>query len=205
MPLISPISNYQPESGFFNDTVTYNAPSRTPILSPIPGDVSVETDKSITVTSSEGTSVKFENVGIPSVSTGSKVNIGTQVGYTGDEKLKFTVYDKSNKKKKVTDFLKNTDPATLAVGGGAAATALATTGKEKESDKKLKETDLGISTKDNYVDATDRAGFRLATGIGLAPFHLTTKAFGLDKQNESQNRKENLINEEIERIKKLMK
>ena len=203
MPLISPISNYQPESGFFNDTVTYNAPPSTPIVSPIPGKATVNTDKSITVTSSEGTSVKFENVGIPSVSTGSKVNIDSPIGYTGDEKLKFTVYDKSGKKKKVTDFLKNTDPATLAVGGGAAATALTTTGKESE--KKPKETDLGISTKDNYVDATDRAGFRLVTGIGLPLFNLTTKAFGLDKQNESQNRKENLINEEIDRIKRLMK
>ena len=202
MPLISPISNYQPESGFFNDTVTYNAPPSTPIVSPIPGKATVNTDKSITVTSDEGTYVKFENVGIPFVSTGSNVNIDSPIGYTGDEKLKFTVYDKSGKKKKVTDFLKNTDPATLAVGGGA---ALTTTGKEKEGEKKPKETDLGISTKDNYVDATDRAGFRLATGIGLAPFHLTTKAFGLDKQNESQNRKENLINEEIDRIKRLMK
>jgi hypothetical protein len=203
MALTSPIAGQEPETEFFGDSVSYNVPQRTPIMSPIPGDVTVSMDKKITVVSPEGTSVEFQNVGTPTVTNGSKVNIGSQVGYTGNEKLKFTVYDKSNKKKKVTDFLKNTDPATLAVGGGAAATALTTTGKE--SDKKPKETDLGISTKDNYVDATDRAGFRLATGIGLAPFHLTTKAFGLDKQNESQNRKENLINEEIERIKKLMK
>lgn len=203
MALTSPIAGQEPETEFFGDSVSYNVPQRTPIMSPIPGDVTVSMDKKITVVSPEGTSVEFQNVGTPTVTNGSKVNIGSQVGYTGNEKLKFTVYDKSNKKKKVTDFLKNTDPATLSVGGGAAATALATTGKESE--KKPKETDLGISTKDNYVDATDRAGFRLATGIGLAPFHLTTKAFGLDKQNESQNRKENLINEEIDRIKKLMK
>ena len=203
MALTSPIAGQEPETEFFGDSVSYNVPQRTPIMSPIPGDVTVSMDKKITVVSPEGTSVEFQNVGTPTVTNGSKVNIGSQVGYTGNEKLKFTVYDKSKKKKKVTDFLKNTDPATLAVGGGAAATALTTTGKESE--KKPKETDLGISTKDNYVDATDRAGFRLATGIGLAPFHLTTKAFGLDKQNESQNRKENLINEEIERIKKLMK
>ena len=65
---------------------------------------------------------------------------------------------------------------------------------------------MGISTADKKIDAVDRAGFRLATGIGLAPFHLTTKAFGLDKgkQTESKIRQENLINEEIERIKKLM-
>ena len=200
MALTSPIAGQEPETEFFGDSVSYNVPQRTPIMSPIPGDVTVSMDKKITVVSPEGTSVEFQNVGTPTVTNGSKVNIGSQVGYTGNEKLKFTVYDKSNKKKKVTDFLKNTDPATLAVGGGA---ALTTTGKESE--KKPKETDLGISTKDNYVDATDRAGFRLATGIGLAPFHLTTKAFGLDKQNESQNRKENLINEEIDRIKRLMK
>ena len=203
MALTSPIAGQEPETEFFGDSVSYNVPQRTPIMSPIPGDVTVSMDKKITVVSPEGTSVEFQNVGTPTVTNGSKVNIGSQVGYTGNEKLKFTVYDKSKKKKKVTDFLKNTDPATLAVGGGAAATALATTGKESE--KKPKETDLGISTKDTNVDPTERAGFRLATGIGLAPFHLTTKAFGLDKQNESQNRKENLINEEIDRIKKLMK
>ena len=202
MALTSPIAGQEPETEFFGDSVSYNVPQRTPIMSPIPGNVTVSMDKKITVVSPEGTSVEFQNVGTPTVTNGSKVNIGSQVGYTGNEKLKFTVYDKSNKKKKVTDFLKNTDPATLAVGGGA---ALTTTGKEKEGEKKPKETDLGISTKDNYVDPTERAGFRLATGIGLAPFHLTTKAFGLDKQNESQNRKENLINEEIDRIKKLMK
>ena len=203
MALTSPIAGQEPETEFFGDSVSYNVPQRTPIMSPIPGNVTVSMDKKITVVSPEGTSVEFQNVGTPTVTNGSKVNIGSQVGYTGNEKLKFTVYDKSNKKKKVTDFLKNTDPATLAVGGGAAATALATTGKESE--KKPKETDLGITTKDTNVDPTERAGFRLATGIGLAPFHLTTKAFGLDKQNESQNRKENLINEEIDRIKKLMK
>ena len=203
MALNSPIAGQEPETEFFGDSVSYNVPQRTPIMSPIPGDVTVSMDKKITVVSPEGTSVEFQNVGTPTVTNGSKVNIGSQVGYTGNEKLKFTVYDKSNKKKKVTDFLKNTDPATLAVGGGAAATALTTTGKESE--KKPKETDLGITTKDTNVDPTERAGFRLATGIGLAPFHLTTKAFGLDKQNESQNRKENLINEEIDRIKKLMK
>ena len=203
MALTSPIAGQEPETEFFGDSVSYNVPQRTPIMSPIPGDVTVSMDKKITVVSPEGTSVEFQNVGTPTVTNGSKVNIGSQVGYTGNEKLKFTVYDKSNKKKKVTDFLKNTDPATLAVGGGAAATALTTTGKESE--KKPKETDLGITTKDTNVDPTERAGFRLATGIGLAPFHLTTKAFGLDKQNESQNRKENLINEEIDRIKKLMK
>lgn len=204
MPLTSPVSNYEPESGFFNDTVTYSAPSRTPILSPIPGKATVGTDKSITITSGEGTYVKFENVGIPSVSTGSNVNMGGQLGYTGDEKLKFTAYDKSSKKLKVSDFLKNTDPASLAAAGGA----IVKTAKDTilpDEEKKPKETDLGISTKDTHVDATDRAGFRLATGIGLAPFHLTTKAFGLDKQKESQNRKENLIKEEIDRIKKLMK
>ena len=98
MPLISPISNYQPESGFFNDTVTYNAPPSTPIVSPIPGKATVNTDKSITVTSDEGTYVKFENVGIPFVSTGSNVNIDSPIGYTGDEKLKFT--DKKNNRLK---------------------------------------------------------------------------------------------------------
>lgn len=209
MPLSSPISSYEPESGFFSDSVTYAAPKGTPIISPIPGNVTVSSDKTIIVTSPEGTYVKFAKVGTPSVTNGSKVNAGSQIGYTGDEKLEFTVFDKSNKKKKVEKFLKDTDLATLSVAGGAAAGALVKTAKDGlslDDDKKPKETDLGISTADKKIDAVDRAGFRLATGIGLAPFHLTTKAFGLDKgkQTESKIRQENLINEEIERIKKLM-
>ena len=210
MPLSSPISGYEPESAFFSDSVTYNAPKGMPIISPIPGNVSVTSDKTITVTSPEGTYVKFAKVGTPSVTNGSKVNAGSQIGYTGEEKLEFTVYDKSNKKKKVEKFLSDTDLAALSVGGAVAAGPLGKTdkvdSKSNDSDKS-KGLDLGITPTEKPIDVKDRAGFRLATGIGLAPFHLTTKAFGLDKgkQAESQNRKENLINEEIERIKKLMK
>ena len=86
MALTSPIAGQEPETEFFGDSVSYNVPQRTPIMSPIPGDVTVSMDKKITVVSPEGTSVEFQNVGTPTVTNGSKVNIGSQVGYTGNEK-----------------------------------------------------------------------------------------------------------------------
>ena len=211
MPLTSPVTGVEPDGSFLSDAVTYKVSPRTPIYTPIPGSVSIGADKTITVRSPEGSYCKFVNVGTPTVTNGDKVTAGAQIGYAGDKPLEFTVFDKTNKKKKVEDFLKNTDAAALAVAGGVTA---AVTGKDTKSntedDKKPKETNLGIDTNDRHVDVTDRAGFRLATGIGLAPFHLTTKAFGLDKkgtQAESVNKKnkEKLISEEIERIKKLMK
>jgi hypothetical protein len=202
MPLVSPISGGNPDSGFFSNDVTFNVPQGTPILSPLSGEVDVTSDKTITITSPEGTKAVFKKVGTPApgIYDGSKINAGSSVGYTGSEKLEFTAYNKGGSKLKYNDFMK-LDPVSLALGAG---TALATT-TTSDKDKGSTGIDLGINPDRQRRSLKDSSLFKLATNIGLAPFHLVQNALNIGKQNESVDTKNNLLNEEIERIKKLMK
>ena len=84
----------------------------------------------------------------------------------------------------------------------SAGTALALT-----SDKDRGSTGISfdVNTDRQRRRLRDSSLFKLATNIGLAPFHLVQNALNIGKQTESVDTKDNLLNEEIERIKKLMK
>lgn len=204
MALTSPIAGVSPDTGLFSNTATFAVPERTLIVSPIPGTAMVSSDKTITVVSPDGTKVEFKKVGTPSITNGSKVNIGQSIGYTGTDKMEFTAYNKGGSKLKFDDFIKNTDPATLALGAGATALTTTTT-DDTDKDKKNK-FDIGSYSGEDRRSLKDSSLFKMATGIGLAPFHLVQNAFGIGgTKKESEEERSNLIKEEVERIKKLMK
>jgi hypothetical protein len=197
MALKSPIQGMEADTSLFSKTATFKTPPRTPIYSPIPGTV-IEADaknKTITIQSSEGTEIKFEKVGTSTVTNGSRVTMNGQIGYTGDDDLEFTVFDKKGSKTSVKDFLKNTDPSVFAAGGAALATTGSDSGKGK-----TKETTPYKPGKPQK-DFKDYALVRAVTGVGLAPFHLMGKAFNVAEGKEESG---SVINEEVDRIKKLM-
>jgi hypothetical protein len=197
MALNSPIRGIEPDTSLLSKTATFKTPLNTPIYSPIPGSV-IEADyrnKTITIQSSEGTEIKFENVGTSTVTNGSRVTMNGQIGYTGDDDLEFTVFDKKGSKVSVKDFLKKTDPSVFAAGGAV----LAATGSDSGTGK-TKETTPYKPGKPQK-DFKDYALVRAVTGVGLAPFHLMGKAFNVAEGKEESG---SVINEEVDRIKKLM-
>lgn len=201
MALSSPLLGVEPDSSFMSKTVKFNSPKGTSIKSPIPGYVTADVSSGkVTVQSNEGTKVVFEKVG--TVSVGSSVGIGSSIGLTGDENLEFTVYNKNGNKVDAKDFLKNTDPSifsTVSDGNKPKDNPDKSSWLDKYSEKE--------TTSSAIEDIKKNPTWRFFSGISLAPFHLASNALGLNKSNttESKKNKENIINEEIERIKKLMK
>ena len=198
MALNSPIRGIEPDTSLLSKTATFKTPLNTPIYSPIPGTV-IEADaknKTITIQDSDkNTKIKFENVGTSTVTNGSQVTMNGQIGYTGDDDLEFTVFDKKGSKVSVKDFLKNTDPSIFAAGGAA----LAATGSDSGTGKNKENTPYKPSKPQK--DIKDYALVRAVTGVGLAPFHLMGKAFNVAEGKEESG---SVINEEVDRIKKLM-
>lgn len=206
MALNSPINGYSPDSSFFGKTSTFSVGEGTPVYSPIPGTVSIEGSTLKVVSSEQKYTLAFDKLnprGLKVVN-GSNVTPGSLLGYTGPEKLEFTVYDKSKNKIDASNFLKKTNLSDL-IGAGAVGLGLTSnnTGKNKLT------TDSGTSLKPSEVPfkkVQDSPLFRAVTGIGLLPFHAASKIANIDSVSEGvSEEKENLINEEIERIKKLMK
>jgi len=197
MALKSPILGVEADTSLLSKTATFKAPPRTPIYSPIPGSV-IDADsrnKTITIQSSEGTEIKFENVGTSTVTNGSRVTMNGQIGYTGDDDLEFTVFDKKGSKVSVKDFLKNTDPSIFAAGGAA----LAATGSDSGTGKNKENTPYKPSKPQK--DIKDYALTKIVTGLGLLPQKLMGKAFNVAEGKEESG---SVINEEVNRIKKLM-
>jgi hypothetical protein len=196
MALISPIRGIEPESSAFSKTATLDAPRNSTIISPIPGSVTEfdPNNKTIVIKSPEQSEVKFEKVGsfTAGLSVGSNISIGSPIGYTGNDKLEFTAFNKKGTKINAVDFIKNTDPTTLVAGG--------ITPKGDDNTKSI--TSKSYKPSVPQKDIKDYALTKIVTGLGLLSQKLMGKAFNVA---ESEEQKDNLIKEEIERIKNLMK
>lgn len=187
MDYFSPVKGVELETKTFSKTVEFDAGPGQPILSPVKGYAEVNpSNKNIKIILDDKSSLSFDKVGKSSVTNGSTVNIGSQIGYTSDDPLELTVFDKKGSKMDVKSYL---------------TAGLPLTGKEKDSN------DFGKS-RSSFKSSTPGDGkkitdYALVKGIGqamYAPFHVLRSL-----SRESQEEKENLLNEEVERIKKLMK
>jgi hypothetical protein len=186
MEYFSPVRGAELETKTFSKTVEFDAGPMQSILSPVKGTAEVNpSNKNIIIKGDDGSKLSFDKVGKSSVTNGSRVNIGSQIGYTSDDPLELTVFDKKGSKMDVKSYL---------TGG------LPSTGKGKDDDTDKTRSSFKSSTSNDGKKITDYA---LVKGIGqalTAPFQILKN---LSKESEEQ--KDNLIKEEIERIKNLMK
>lgn len=187
MEYFSPVKGVELETKTFSKTVEFDAGPMQTIFSPVKGIIEVNpSNKNITIKGDDGSKLSFDKVGKSTVTNNSMVNIGSPIGYTGDEPLELTVSDKKGSKIDVKSYL----------AGG-----LPLTGKGEESDDTS-------SSRSSYKSSTSGSGkkitdYALVKGIGqalYAPFHLLKNI-----TRESKEKNDNLLNEEIDRIKKLMK
>lgn len=187
MDYFSPVKGVELETKTFSKTVEFDAGPMQSILSPVKGTAEVNpSNKNITINGDDGSKLSFDKVGKSSVTNGSRVNIGSQIGYTGDDPLELTVFDKKGSKTDVKNYL---------------TAGLPLTGKEKGSED-FGKTRSSFKTS-NTSDGKKITDYALVKGIGqamYAPFHVLRSL-----SRESQEDRENLLNEEVERIKKLMK
>ena len=187
MEYFSPVTGAELETKTFSKTVEFDAGPMQSILSPVKGTAEVNpSNKNIIINGDDGSKLSFDKVGKSSVTNGSRVNIGSQIGYTSDDPLELTVFDKKGSKMDVKSYLTGGLPAT---GKGK---------DDNDTDKNRRS--FKSSTSSDGKKITDYA---LVKGIGqalTAPFQILKN---LSKESEEQ--KDNLIKEEIERIKNLMK
>ena len=187
MEYFSPVTGAELETKTFSKTVEFDAGPMQSILSPVKGTAEVNpSNKNIIINGDDGSKLSFDKVGKSSVTNGSRVNIGSQIGYTSDDPLELTVFDKKGSKMDVKSYLTAGLPAT---GKGK---------DDNDTDKNRRS--FKSSTSSDGKKITDYA---LVKGIGqalTAPFQILKN---LSKESEEQ--KDNLIKEEIERIKNLMK
>lgn len=187
MEYFSPVTGADLETKTFSKTVEFDAGPMQSILSPVKGTAEVNpSNKNIIINGDDGSKLSFDKVGKSSVTNGSRVNIGSQIGYTSDDPLELTVFDKKGSKMDVKSYLTAGLPAT---GKGK---------DDNDTDKNRRS--FKSSTSSDGKKITDYA---LVKGIGqalTAPFQIIKNL-----SRESQEQKDNLIKEEIDRIKSLMK
>lgn len=187
MEYFSPVTGVELETKTFSKTVEFDAGPDQPILSPVKGYAEVNpSNKNIKIILDDKSSLSFDKVGKSSVTNGSRVKIGSQIGYTSDDPLELTVFDKKGSKMDVKSYLTGGLPAT---GKGK---------DDNDTDKNRRYFKSNTSS-----DGKKITDYALVKGIGqalTAPFQILKN---LSKESEEQ--KDNLIKEEIERIKNLMK
>ena len=187
MEYFSPVTGAELETKTFSKTVEFDAGPMQSILSPVKGTAEVNpSNKNIIINGDDGSKLSFDKVGKSSVTNGSRVNIGSQIGYTSDDPLELTVFDKKGSKMDVKSYLTGGLPAT---GKGK---------DDNDTDKNRRYFKSNTSS-----DGKKITDYALVKGIGqalTAPFQILKN---LSKESEEQ--KDNLIKEEIERIKNLMK
>ena len=187
MEYFSPVTGADLETKTFSKTVEFDAGPMQSILSPVKGTAEVNpSNKNIIINGDDGSKLSFDKVGKSSVTNGSRVNIGSQIGYTSDDPLELTVFDKKGSKMDVKSYLTGGLPAT---GKGK---------DDNDTDKNRRYFKSNTSS-----DGKKITDYALVKGIGqalTAPFQILKN---LSKESEEQ--KDNLIKEEIERIKNLMK
>jgi hypothetical protein len=190
MDYFSPISGVELETKTFSKTVEFDARGKDiKVVSPIDGyisDVSRTTDGGKIKIQSGDSVLEFDKIN-PNVTYGQKVIKGVEIGRTIDKPLELTVFNKGSKVD-VKSFLSGGVTPKLTDDGNNKYTS---TYKSRTADDGKKITD-----------------FALVKGLGdvlYAPFKAIQSLAGRRSQKESEEERNNLINEEIERIKKLMK
>jgi hypothetical protein len=191
MEYFSPVRGVELETKTFSKTVEFDAGPMQSILSPVKGVAEVSpSNNNITIKGEDGSKLIFDKVGRSSVTNGSRVNIGSQIGYTSDDALELTVYDRKGSKVDVKNYLTAGLP-TIPKGEDDY-------GKEKGSSFKSYSPTGGKKVTD----------YALVKGIGqalTAPFQVIKTLTGGKLQKESDEETEKILKEQVDRIKQLMK
>jgi len=207
---VSPIQGVNPESIPPNKTV-FKLNSDTIVGSPVSGNV-LDSDPGrcngyVRLQGNDGYYIDLCNIQ-SSVSSGTSVFEGQRIGQTKDKKLEMIVYNPQSKLISSDTYL----AIGVAAAGAAAAGALTSSGNELSGNTKT--TLLGSETPETMKTKRlkDYAGVRTIANLAMPQIALAsqlkksveTQKKSVKGQKESIDEVDNLLAEEVVRIKKLM-
>lgn len=144
----------------------------------------------------------FCNVGRIMVGRRLPVSQGETIGYLGDESLEYSIVDDNDDKQSLSNFFKRENRET-------SKEVDSNKSDDKDKTDKIKSVEL---PKDNYVDRTQGkdVGFHsLMKNALVAPFHVTDflekKRLNNVESRKNKKKEEEKLNEELNRIKQLLK
>jgi hypothetical protein len=167
-----------------NDEIIFSSYKNDTIISPLDGvvvDSIMNCRNNISIKhnfNSETIYSNFCNVGKEILLPNQKVGKGDKVGYFGDEKINYYITDRRGNKKNIKKIIEK----------------LSSDKEEKKEKETIKQ----------YHGSSDDLAHQYVKSIFKLPF-TATKLIDKAFKKESENKKNNLIESEINRIKKLLK
>jgi hypothetical protein len=197
---VSPIQGVNPESITQNKTV-FKLNSDTNVGSPVSGNV-LDSDPGrcngyVRLQGNDGYYIDLCNIE-SSVSSGTSVFEGQRIGQTKDKKLEMTIYNPQSK------LISSDTYMAIGVAAATVATgALTSTGDKTNSST----TTLGSETPESMKTKRlkDYAGVRTIANLAMPQIALASQLkSSVEGQKESIDEVDNLLAEEVVKIKKLM-
>jgi hypothetical protein len=197
---VSPIQGTNPES-IKQDKTTFKLKNDSYVGSPVTGNV-LDSDMSrcngyVRLRGNDGYYIDLCNIE-SSVTSGTSVFEGQRIGQTKDKKLDMTIYNPQSK------LISSDTYMSIAVAGAAAGTL--TSGGD-ELTGKTKTTSLGSENPETIKGKSlkDYAGIRAIANLAMPQIALASQLKkSVEGQKESIDNIDNLLSEEVDKIKKLM-
>jgi hypothetical protein len=197
---VSPIQGTNPES-IKQDKTTFKLKNDSYVGSPVTGNV-LDSDMSrcngyVRLRGNDGYYIDLCNIE-SSVTSGTSVFEGQRIGQTKDKKLDMTIYNPQSK------LISSDTYMSIAVAG--AATGALTSGGD-ELTGKTKTTSLGSENPETIKSKSlkDYAGIRAIANLAMPQIALASQLKkSVEGQKESIDNIDNLLSEEVDKIKKLM-